>query len=382
MEDTASAGSAVEERLTMLTKDLHKMPEAPLEPLGTLVTEEPGEATSALPGNYDSSSGDYIIGAGDSLLFRSFNDESLSTSVRVRYDGHISLPIVPDILVGNLTREVATERVREAFEEEFINPRISLSIVNVESKSYYVMGSVTRPDEYIYDRPITLLDAINRAGGPRINTRGGDSFVGSQGQLVKAIIMRNGEEGREVEEYDMRNLSEPGAHDSMAPVRPGDIVYIPEGINLVYVLGEVRQPSVREITEGMTLLFLMAQVGGPSWTSGRVSHVVLMREINETESVVEHVNLRKILKGQAPDPILQAGDVVYIPQRRLTRLQQFVGRFTGTISPLFSLYNQAWATWYTDDQFRGRGGSGGSDDNPINDLLTLLNTLNAVNPTP
>lgn len=168
----------------------------------------------------------------------------------------------------------------------------------------------------------------------------------------------------------------------MAPVFPGDIVYIPEGINLVYVLGEVRQPSVREITEGMTLLFLMAQVGGPSWSSGRVSHVILMREVNETESVVEHVNLRKILKGQAPDLILQAGDVVYIPQKRLTRLSQFVGRFTGSISPLLGLYNQAWSTWYTDDQFRNRGGNGGSNDNPINDLFTLLNTLNSISPTP
>jgi hypothetical protein len=107
-----------------------------------------------------------------------------------------------------------------------------------------------------------------------------------------------------------------------------------------------------------------------------------MREINETESVVEYVNLRKILKGHAPDPILQAGDVVYIPQKRLTRLSQFVSRFTGSISPLLSLYNQAWATWYTDDQFRGRGGNGGSGDNPINDLFTLLNTLNSISPTP
>ena len=102
-----------------------------------------------------------------------------------------------------------------------------------------------------------------------------------------------------------------------------------------------------------------------------------MREINETESVVEHINLSKILKGLAPDPMLQAGDVVYIPQKRLTRLSEFVGRFTGSISPLLGLYEQAWSTWYTDDGLRNQGATQQPGNN-LNNLLTLLNTFSAI----
>ncbi len=35
------------------------------------------------------------------------------------------------------------------------------------------------------------------------------------------------------------------------------------------------------------------------------------------------------------------GDVVYIPRKRILRLQEFVSRFTGSLSPLLGLYTQA-----------------------------------------
>src|SRR5690606_36156393 len=104
------------------------------------------------------------------------------------------------------------------------------------------------PAQYPYVRPISLLDAINIAGGKRVNTRGGDSFVGGQGQLIKALIIRNTELGRQVGEFDLKDLEKPGPHQSEALVYPGDLVYVPEGINLVYVMGELRNPGVFELT--------------------------------------------------------------------------------------------------------------------------------------
>jgi hypothetical protein len=47
---------------------------------------------------------------------------------------------------------------------------------------------------------------------------------------------------------------------------------------------------------------------------------------------------------------MQAGDVVYIPVRKLFRLQTFVSQFTQSISPLMNLYNLAWDTYYTDQR--------------------------------
>ncbi|HQE83569.1 MAG TPA: polysaccharide biosynthesis/export family protein, partial [Candidatus Hydrogenedentes bacterium] len=41
----------------------------------------------------------YRIEAGDQLEFRSYDDPTLNQAVIVRYDGHISLPMVPDLRV-------------------------------------------------------------------------------------------------------------------------------------------------------------------------------------------------------------------------------------------------------------------------------------------
>ena len=49
----------------------------------------------------------YRIGAGDVLEFYSFDEQTLNTEVTVRYDGHVSLPLIPDMQVANHTRAQA-----------------------------------------------------------------------------------------------------------------------------------------------------------------------------------------------------------------------------------------------------------------------------------
>ncbi len=346
---------AVEEKITVNTAELHNFPaepeppSVPTEPVPT----EPAPAGSSTPAEGVFAAdvgGAYRIGAGDTLSFRSYDDVTLNDEVIVRYDGFISLPLISDINVLGASRDQATELVRLAYGDYFVDPQISLSIRDVISKYYYVIGDVNQPAQYPYTRPLTLLEAIYNAGGQRINQRSGDSFVGAQGQLVKAFIIRNRGVERRVDEYDLRDIETPGAHNADAPVHPGDMVYVPEGVNLVYILGEVRQPSVRQLTPDMTLLQLLAQVGGFNTPTARLRHVVLLREIDAENTDVMSLNIREMLKG-GQDVVLQAGDIIYIPERRLSRLQTFVGQFTGSISPMLSLYGQVYDAWYTNNRF-------------------------------
>lgn len=373
----------VEETVIVPTKELHKNTAKDIAQLAK--AESQVEARGSQRGSYVFSIGEeYSIGAGDTLDFRSFNDPGLSSSIRVRFDGYISLPLIPDLNVLNATRKEATDKVRDAYSEIFTAPQISLSIIDVQSKSFFVIGDVSRPAEYAYTKPISLLQAVYTAGGLRINTQGGDSFVGAQGQLVSALIIRKEDGEREVTDYDLRNLDQPGAHASDTPVYPGDIVYIPEGVNLVYIMGEVQRPTVRQLTTGMTLVQLLVQSGGHRTDTARLQHVVLIRETDDENTRVQTINVRKIFKtGQ--DIVLQAGDMIYIPERRLVRLGSFVRQFTGTISPLLSLYNQAYETYYTDKRLRqfydsddGIGSAVNSGD--IAALQRLLGELGSLPP--
>jgi protein involved in polysaccharide export with SLBB domain len=314
----------------------------------------------------------YIIGIGDTLMFQCFDDPALSREqVTVLYDGTISLPLIEDINVEGLSRHEAENRVRDAYEAVFRDPQVSLSVRLAGSKNYYVMGDVANPERFFYDGPINVLQAINRAGGLRITQRsGGEAYAATQGSLSKAFIIRSTQQAREVIELDLKYLTHKGPHPSEAPVYPGDIVYVPEGVNLVYILGEVRSPSVFQLGEKQTLSQVLAQAGGPSESTAKIGDIIVMRPVTETESDVLLVDYRKVLKTGVDFPITP-GDVIYVPRKDIVRLQEFVSRLTGSISPVLSLYSQFFDAYYAEE--RNRLLVETADDNP-----SLQNTLQTI----
>jgi polysaccharide export outer membrane protein len=292
----------------------------------------------------------YLIGAGDILEFQSFNDETLNRQLTVRFDGHISLPLIPDQRVAGLSRQEAERRVREAYTRVFRDPQLALVVQTTTSKTFTVMGDVERPAHYPYLKTYTLLEAITEAGGLR-NRNASSSvggFIGVTGQLTKAYVIRRENGERQVYEYDLRHLGRPGYHASEAPIFPGDLVYVPPGTNLVYVLGESRNPVIVELTEGMTMLQMLALSGGFNTSTAQLRNVVLIREVDEQNSDILNINVRALLKGGGRIP-LQPGDIIYLPQKKLVRLQEFVSRITGSIAPWLDLYQSAVASYYTRD---------------------------------
>ena len=210
------------------------------------------------------------------LEFQSFDDESINREITVRYDGHISLPLIEDLMVADKTRDEAERMVREAYAKVFRKPQLSLIVRETGSKTFTVMGDVADAGRYPYQNKTRLIDAISMAGGLRDRSTSSSvgGFVGITGQLTKAFVIRRINGHREVLEYDLRSLGAPGAHSSEAPIYYGDIVYVPEGVNLVYVLGESRNPVIIELTEGMTLLQLLALSGGFEASTARLRSVV------------------------------------------------------------------------------------------------------------
>jgi len=292
----------------------------------------------------------YLIGAGDTLEFQSFNDPLLSRELIVRFDGHISLPLIADVNVEGLTREAAETQIREAYRTVFRGPQISLLVQETASKTYALIGDVEQPGVYPFLRPTKLIEALSLAGGLRRRNSSSSvgGFVGVTGQLTKAFIIRHRDGERMVLQYDLRELGHPGAHASDAPVYHGDLIYVPEGVNLVYLLGESRNSVIVELTEGMTLLQMLSLSGGFDPSTGRIRNVVLMRQKDGESTQVMNVNLRKILKT-GEDILLQPGDIIYIPRKLLVELAEFVGRFTGSVSPVLEMYNTAVESYYARD---------------------------------
>ena len=340
--DPDAAGSVVKERLVVDTKSLYEFPDR--QPVETTASEAAAAPAEPEP---------FKIGEGDILHLEIFDDSTLSREVAVRYDGYVSLPLIDELHVAGQTRSEAEVMVRDAYKAVFRQPRVSLTVIEPESKSFFVLGDVAQPKEYAYKRPINLLEAINTAGGLRVDTRNTDASIGAQGQLTKAFIIREVGGRRDVLAYDLTGLRNPGDHPSQAPVLPGDIVYIPEGVNLVYVLGEVRMPHVYPLIEGMTLLELLARAGGPAEQTARMRSIVLFRKLEDGQTEAQLIDVRRALQT-GYSPTLEPGDIVYVPRSPLVRLHDNLMHFTRlteTVSPLLSLYTQAYDAYYIRERY-------------------------------
>jgi protein involved in polysaccharide export with SLBB domain len=343
-----NADPRIVESLSIETTRLHGFSAKDVEKVSTerLAAFLGPEAISAAVAAHPATAGygDYVIDAGDELEFVSFDEATLSReAVIVRYDGYISLPRVSDLKVSGLTRAAAEDLIRKAYGAIYKDPEVSLAVTKTVSKSYVVTGDVATPGRYPYARETSLWDAINLAGGLRMRSSGTNSggFVGITGQITKAFVIRRIDGERKVLPFDLRGLGKPGDYQGDTPVYYGDVVYVPEGVNLVYLLGESRSPVIVELTEGMTLLQMLALSGGFDASTAKLSSIILLRDTGENTTDLHRVDLREILKGKQPDLPLQPGDTVYIPRKGLLRLQEFVARFTGSISPILGLYTQA-----------------------------------------
>ncbi len=109
----------------------------------------------------------YIIGPEDILLISVWREDSLSHQYGVRPDGKITVPLIHDVQAAGLTPERLGEQLTQALSEYFNKPEITVSVVQVNSKKFYISGEIGRPGQYPLVTPIKVFDALNAAGGFR-----------------------------------------------------------------------------------------------------------------------------------------------------------------------------------------------------------------------
>jgi ribosomal protein L16 Arg81 hydroxylase len=153
------------------------------------------------------------------------------------------------------------------------------------------------------------------------------------------------------------------------------------------VLGDVWQQRVYAISEGLTLIRLLSQAGGFNESTARRRHVVITREINDTETKLMIFDVRKNMKA-GTDMLLEPGDIIYMPRKKLVNLNDFIQRVTAPASSamnfaqqVMGLYNSAYNTYYTKERFERLYGNNGQDsatatvERALIDVLSLQSTV-------
>lgn len=106
----------------------------------------------------------YKIDVGDILEINVWKEPDFSRSVFVRLDGRITLPLIGDVMAaGKTTMELAKtleQKIGEIIEE----PSVTVILTASNSRVYYMVGNIGS-GQYPLNTPITIMQAIAKAGG-------------------------------------------------------------------------------------------------------------------------------------------------------------------------------------------------------------------------
>jgi polysaccharide biosynthesis/export protein len=107
----------------------------------------------------------YRVTAGDVLDIRFYYNEELNTKAQVRPDGRVSLPLLGELEVANLSVGEFSERLRLAYGGIVRNPAITVQIEGFANRRVFVGGEVAKPGIIALTGYHTVLSAIYEAGG-------------------------------------------------------------------------------------------------------------------------------------------------------------------------------------------------------------------------
>jgi len=267
----------------------------------------------------------YEIHPGDTYTLSVYNQPSLTSSILIAPDGTASLPLVGILKLGGMNLEDASKLIEYRLTRYLRDPLVTLAPASVSGFYFTIAGRVNKPGNYPVSIGQTrMLDALAMAAGFETGLFNGDSV--ELADLDTAFIRRNGKNLP----VDFKKLVYEGDDLHNIPVLNGDYIYIPSSMNgSVIFLGEVNHNTYVGFHEGMTLMQGLAYVSGIKVETHSSFAKVIRNSTGNT--VVYTINIDEILNGRMRDFILQANDVIFIPQNDITKWNDIVHKLLPTL---------------------------------------------------
>jgi len=255
------------------------------------------ERAKAFPGTAPAV--DYRLGANDLVSIVVYDFPDLSREVRISEDGSISLPLLPEpIQAGGRTRKELEQAIARALEERgMVNaPQVTVFIREYRARVVSVVGAVRAPMAYNLMGPTPLLEVISRAGG--LTDDAAEEITLTAGGVYHKIPVRELLQG------------EAAANPLL---EGGEVVHVPRA-GIVYVVGAVRRPGgfVLRSQQPLTVVKALALAEDLKNTAARDKAVIIRSPVGRPKQEIP-LKLKQILARKAEDPLLEANDVLFVP---------------------------------------------------------------------
>ncbi len=242
---------------------------------------------------YEKTTDDYRLEVQDRISINFPFQPQYSSSVLVRSDGKITMPLIGDVAVESKTpMELATELNRE-YKKYFVEPNITVALEAFNVK----------------------VDELKKAITTAARGQSKIAPVSPDGRISFPLIG-----GMQVQGFTVAQVEKMINESYAKQVRNLNITLILLEIHhpKLYVLGEVERPGAYDIASVPNVMNALTLAGGFK-RSGELEEIAVFRNEGLERPISFKVDIKKALRaGIALTNIkLKPGDIIYVPKTRL-----------------------------------------------------------------
>ena len=248
-----------------------------------------------------------------SALFAPLASGGTQLKSRIDTQGMLSLPYVGRQFVGGMTLNQVETMIRRQLKGITTDVQTHVELVGDLSGSVLVAGAVKSPGRFsTLQGPLTLLDAVNQAGGPVLEPH-----------LVN-VTVRNGNQVQQLNYEDVL------AGNNMT-LRPNSEVILDRARQRFVAMGAVGEPGLKDMpSQNTSLLDALGSVGGLREQNANPEGVFIFRM--DTDSKAKPLVLR--LNMRDPAAIFYARQIAIKPDDTIYVTNAAVYEWQKVISPI------------------------------------------------
>ncbi|HEY1610335.1 MAG TPA: polysaccharide biosynthesis/export family protein [Paraburkholderia sp.] len=270
----------------------------------------------------------YQIGPGDVLQITVWDHPELAAAVGqltqvnrpadavpgflVDEEGNIEFPYAGTLHVAGKNSETVQRELHAKLSEVFLKPEVTVRIASFRAQQVYLDGEVHTPGaQQINDIPMSLTEAINRAGGFTPNADTGRVSL-TRGGVTYPI--------------NVADLIAHGRNPSGIFLKNGDMLHVPSrDDNGIFLMGEVNRPAtIMPMKDGrLTLSQAISAAGSLNPNTADAAQLFVIRDSKSDKPQIFHLDatspVSMLLANQFE---LQPNDVVYFDNNGLVRFNR------------------------------------------------------------